>query len=243
MNATSDKDRQPVFNAPEMGALAHLYRGEMYRSKIWRTRLDATTNWAVVTTGIALSVTFSHSENSPLPLILVELLVTVFLVYEARRYRYFDMWRTRVRLLEICFYGPMLRGEGVRTDNGWNEVLAQDYAHLRFHISYWEAAGRRLRRNFSWIFAILALSYVAKLCIDPVPLGSVNELWSPASIGPVPGQAVLLLGVLFHTGLILLGAVTLHGQRAAGRVKKVTADEDPMLQHWQRLTRNGGEPH
>jgi uncharacterized membrane protein len=29
----------------------------MYRSTVWRTRLDTTTNWAVVTTGIALSVT------------------------------------------------------------------------------------------------------------------------------------------------------------------------------------------
>ena len=30
------------------------YRGEMYRSTVWRTRLDTTTNWSVVTTGIAL---------------------------------------------------------------------------------------------------------------------------------------------------------------------------------------------
>ena len=43
------------FSAAEIGALAHLYRGEVYRSTIWRTRLDNTTNWAVVTTGIALS--------------------------------------------------------------------------------------------------------------------------------------------------------------------------------------------
>ena len=47
------------FDAAEIGAIAHLYRGEMYRSKIWRTRLDATTNWAVVTTGIAMSIAFS----------------------------------------------------------------------------------------------------------------------------------------------------------------------------------------
>ena len=38
-----------------MGAIAHLYRGEVYRSTIWRTRLDNTTNWAIVTMGIALS--------------------------------------------------------------------------------------------------------------------------------------------------------------------------------------------
>jgi uncharacterized membrane protein len=57
-------------DAPTIGALAHLYRGEIYRSTIWRTRLDNTTNWAVVTLGIALSVTFSRSEASPLPLLL-----------------------------------------------------------------------------------------------------------------------------------------------------------------------------
>jgi uncharacterized membrane protein len=46
------------FSAAEIGAIAHLYRAEIYRSTVWRTRLDSTTNWAVVTTGIALSATF-----------------------------------------------------------------------------------------------------------------------------------------------------------------------------------------
>ena len=66
------------FNAAEIGALAHLYRGEVYRSTVWRTRLDSTTNWAVVTTGIALSATFSSTEASPLPMVLVGLIVSVF---------------------------------------------------------------------------------------------------------------------------------------------------------------------
>ena len=74
------------FSAAEIGALAHLYRGEVYRSTVWRTRLDSTTNWAVVTTGIALSATFSSAEASPLPLVLVGLIVSVFLLLEARRY-------------------------------------------------------------------------------------------------------------------------------------------------------------
>ena len=37
------------FDIAEIGAIAHLYRGEVYRSTVWRTRLDQTTNWAVVT--------------------------------------------------------------------------------------------------------------------------------------------------------------------------------------------------
>ncbi|MBI1220678.1 MAG: DUF2270 domain-containing protein, partial [Rhodobacteraceae bacterium] len=45
------------FSAAEIGALAHLYRGEVYRSTVWRTRLDTTTNWSVVTLGVALSIT------------------------------------------------------------------------------------------------------------------------------------------------------------------------------------------
>ena len=48
-----------VFSAAELGAIAHLYRGEVYRSTLWRTRLDTTTNWSVVTLGVALSIAFS----------------------------------------------------------------------------------------------------------------------------------------------------------------------------------------
>jgi uncharacterized membrane protein len=83
------------FSAAEIGALAHLYRGEVYRSTAWRTRLDSTTNWAVVTTGIALSATFSSAEASPLPMVLVGLIVSVFLLFEARRYRFQRLAGTR----------------------------------------------------------------------------------------------------------------------------------------------------
>ena len=200
--------------------LAHLYRGEMYRSKVWRTRLDATTNWAVATTGIALSVTFSNGENSPLPLILVALLDLVFLSIEARRYRYFDIWRTRVRQMEVSMYGPLLRLEGVRVDDGWNEALALDYERLHFHISFWEAMGRRLRRNYSFLFILQAASYVAKICIHPTPVRSLDQLWEHAAIGPVPGEIVLTIGCLFHAGLIALALLTLKGQKAVGRVER-----------------------
>jgi uncharacterized membrane protein len=219
----------PAFNSAEMTVLAHLYRGEMYRSKVWRTRLDTTTNWAVAVTGIALSLSFTSIENSPLPLILTGLLVMVFLGIEARRYRYFDLWRTRVRLLEVCFYGPILRGEGVRTESGWSDVLARDYSQPHFHISFWEAAGRRFRRNYAWIFIILGLSYLAKIGIHPTPLRTLDELWARAAIGPLPGQAVLLIGALYYIGLLFFAIVTLRIQHAAGRVVGVDEHEDPIL--------------
>lgn len=104
-----DNDKQPnTFDSIEMGALAHLYRVEIYRSTVWRTRLDNATNWAVVTTGIALSVNFSHTEASPLPLVIVGLLVVAFLMLEDQRYRHFRLYRARV--MENGFYIPILKG-------------------------------------------------------------------------------------------------------------------------------------
>ena len=176
--------QKPEFSAAEIGALAHLYRGEVYRSTAWRTRLDSTTNWAVVTTGIALSATFSSAHASPLPMVLVGLIVTVFLLFEARRYRYFNVWRARTRLLETDFYAPMIRGEGIRLEAGWTELLAKDYCDPRYHISFARAIGRRLRRTYAWIFLIQAVAYYGKLAIHPTPLASLAELWERAAIGP-----------------------------------------------------------
>src|ERR1700751_4204530 len=87
---------QHTFDSAEMGPIAHLYRGEVYRSTIWRTRLDNTTNWSIVTMGIALSTTFSSPGASPLPLVLVGLLLAVFLGMEGRGFSYFIFWAVPV---------------------------------------------------------------------------------------------------------------------------------------------------
>ena len=201
----------PRFNPAEIGALAHLYRAEVYRSTVWRTRLDATTNWAVVTTGIALSVTFATAEASPLPMLLAGLLVFMFLGFEARRYRDFDVWRVRARVLETQFYAPMLLAQGPR-DNGWHQLLADDYRYPHPHISYAEAAGRRLRRNYAWLLVIQSVAYYGKLAIHPTPIVDLADLWARAAIGPIPGGLVVLAGIAFHGSLALFALLTLRLQ-------------------------------
>ena len=209
--------RKSEFNIAEIGALAHLYRGEVYRSTVWRTRLDSSTNWAVVTTGIALSATYSSAQASPLPMVLVGLLVSVFLLFEARRYRYFNVWRARAGLLETDFYAPMIRGEGVRRDPRWTELLAKDYVDPRYHISFARAVGRRLRRTYAWIFVIQAISYYGKLAIHPAPLTSFTDVLGRAAIGPIPGSLVIAAGVLFHGGWAVFAIVTLRMEIASRR--------------------------
>jgi uncharacterized membrane protein len=211
------------FDSSEMTALAHLYRGEVYRSTIWRSRLDQTTNWAVVTTGLALSLTYSSPEASVLPLILVGLLVVVFLMFEARRYRYFNVWRARCRLIETDVYGPMLRGEGVTMDGGWNVLLARDYTNPRFHISYWRAIGRRLRKNYAYILLIQAVAYYGKLAIHPDAVTSWHQFVERAAIGPLPGTLVVLAGLVFHGTWMVVAIVTLRIEKRFRTARQLIA--------------------
>jgi uncharacterized membrane protein len=224
VNATSEHHRAAPFEptAAEIGAIAHLYRGEVYRSTIWRTRLDNTTNWSVVTLGIALSITFSSSDATPLPLILVGILIVGFLGLEARRYRYFNVWRARARWMEKHFYAPMLRAEGFTNEEDWQDVLADDYCNPRYHISYLRALGRRLRRNYGWIFAIQAVAYYGKVVVHPTPLATWGELWERAAVGPFPGHLTVLCGVLFYIGLATLALVTYLMDRAKHRDRTET---------------------
>lgn len=198
------------FTAAEIGAIAHLYRAEVGRSTMWRTRLDNTTNWAVVTTGIALSLSFSGPEASALPLVLVMFIVGIFLGLEARRYRYFNVWRARCRLLETDFYAALLAGDGVARDDKWNTLLASDLRTPRFHVSFLIATGRRLRRNYAYIFSINAFAYIGKLTIDPTPLTSIGEFFERAAIGPIPGVVTFTMGVLFHGTWLAIAVFTLR---------------------------------
>jgi uncharacterized membrane protein len=215
MDSDTLPDATPLrpLDTAEIGAIAHLYRGEVYRSTIWRTRLDNTTNWAVVTLGIALSVTFASPESSPLPLILVGLLIFAFLNFEARRYRYFNVWRARARWMETHFYAPILRGEGITALHDWRNVLAEDYCKPHYHISYMRALGRRLRRNYSWILAIQAVAYYGKVAVHPSPLQSMTQLYERAAIGPVPGQIMVPLGLAYYAALVAIAFMTMRQDR------------------------------
>lgn len=205
---TRGPERLPLDGA-ELGAIAHLYRGEVYRSTIWRTRLDQTTNWAVATLGIALSVTFASKDASPLPLVLVGMLIAIFLFFEARRYRYFNVWRARARWMETNLYAPMLRGEPPPRDGAWRMTLAGDYCAPRHHISLARAVGRRLRRTYAWILTVQAAAYFGKIAIHPTPLASLDDLWARAAIGPVPGELMIAVAVVFHGTWITFALVSL----------------------------------
>ena len=212
------------FDSAAIGALAHLYRGEVYRSTIWRTRLDTTTNWAVVTLGVALSISFADPEASSLPLLLVGLLIGMFLILESRRYRYFNVWRARARWIETNFYAPLLLRSRMPDPGPWQDVLARDYLTPQYHIGFWRAMGRRLRRNYMWILSFQAVAYYGKIAIHPGPLTDVAQFIDRMAVGPVSGLFVFVVGVAFHGSWISLALYTNYlDKRKHGARKGVDA--------------------
>jgi len=188
--------------------MVHLYRGEVGRANTWRMRLDGTTNWAVLTTGATLSFAFSSANNTHVMILINSLLITFFLYIEARRYRFYDLWRARVRLMETEFFAEMLTPASLEGIEDWRQILADDLLQPRFSVSMWEALGRRLRRNYIWIFAVLAISWVVKVIIHPSTPRSFAELLQRIQIGPIPAWLVLLAGVVFNAFICFLAIST-----------------------------------
>jgi uncharacterized membrane protein len=198
-------------------AMVHYYRAEIQRSNTWRMRLDNTTNWAVVATGAAISFVFSSPNNPYAVLILNTLLVTIFLLMEARRYRYYELWSYRARLMETDFFAAMLVPPFAPHPE-WAENLAESLLQPQYPISMWEAFGRRFRRNYLWIFLVLGVAWVVKIFIHPIPAESLREFVLRAGIGPLPGELMLALGLLYNGALFAIGWITSRLHQATGEV-------------------------
>jgi uncharacterized membrane protein len=199
-------------------AMSHFYRGEVQRSNVWRTRLDTTTYWAVFTSAATLSFAFSSASNPHFLIPINSILVAIFLVMEARRYRYYEIWASRVRVIETGYFAQMLAPESVPRDQEWASHLAADLLTPHFTISQWEAIGRRLRRNYIWIFMLLALSWNLKVYLYPAAAANFDEFLQRATVGLVPGSVVFIVGFVFNAILFMFAVFTIRLREATGEV-------------------------
>jgi uncharacterized membrane protein len=168
----------------------------------------------VVTLGVALSIAFSSPAASPLPLVLVGVLIMFFVSIEARRYRYFNVWRARARWMETHLYAPMLRDGDLHMEEGWQNDLARDYWTPHYHISFFTALGRRIRRNYLWILIIQMVAYLGKLAVHPTAIASIDDLWARATVGPIPGQLMLAAGVVYISVWCGVAVISYRADRA-----------------------------
>jgi uncharacterized membrane protein len=199
-------------------AMVHFYRGEIQRSNVWRSRLDATTNWAVITAGATLSFVFSSPNNPHFAIPINTILVSIFLFMEARRYRYYEVWANRVRVVETGYFAPMLSARSIPPDKEWAEHISADLISPHFTISEWEAVGRRLRANYLWIFVLLALCWLLKLYIQAGPPHDLAEFVNRAEVGIAPGWLILSSQILFNCLIIFVAFSTMKLRDSSSEV-------------------------
>jgi len=200
----ADYESTPLARSEYITAIVHLYRGEVYRATVQRTRLDMTTNWAVLTTAGLLAFSFREGTNPHWALLVGFLLVSLFLIFEGRRYQMFDLWRSRVRKIEENFYGPILRRNPVSPQREWGERVARDLFLPSYKITFLIALRARLLRNYWGIYAVLLFSWLLKILLYPSEAHSWEQVKDNMSFGMIPWWIPLIYIGLFGVALTAL---------------------------------------
>jgi uncharacterized membrane protein len=221
----------PLTRQEYISVMVHFYRGEVHRSTTWRQRLDATTNWAVVTMAAMLSFTFANPETPHILLLLSNLVVLSYLIIEGRRYRYFEVYRARVRMLEENFLIPVITRQLESPMTSWREMLAMDLDLPKYKTTLIEAVGFRLRRNYIAVFSILLGAWMVKLMVHPFPAVSFDQVWSRVAVGGIGAWFVIGGGALFYLALFAISSLGrhIHGAEPEDEIAGIERN----LEHWK----------
>lgn len=200
----------------EMNAvLGNAYRGELDRETTWRGRLDQTTTWAVTVMAAILTWAFSSPENPHYVILVGVLVVGTFLLFEARRYRDYDVYRSRVRLYQQNLLADALDPTRPVELADWRVELSDDYRRPSIKITMLEAVANRLRRIYFALLSVLLLAWLFRL----TAFAPGEALFEAASVGDFPGVAVV--GIVGAVYALVLG-ITLwpHEREAKGEFRE-----------------------
>lgn len=192
--------------------ISHFHRAEIARMAGWRDRIDRTTNWAITVVAAMLSLSLSTASAHHGVLIFAMLLILLLLWIEARRYRFFDVYRARVRQLERYYFAQLFSPASDQSAN-WLAILGESLRTPKFLISHWTAFARRLRRNYLFMFLVLLFAWVLKISTPSLQseaaradglVNSVAEAVANATLGPLPGGLVVAVVTAFNVALVLI---------------------------------------
>ncbi|HEU4778912.1 MAG TPA: DUF2270 domain-containing protein [Steroidobacteraceae bacterium] len=185
----------PASSAETITILAHYYRGEMSRMISWRDRLDRTSNWAIGAVAAMLSISLASTQSHHSVLLFAMLLVHVLLVIEARRYRFYHVYRRRVVMLERRYFAELFAPSAAGAPPDL-QAIGEDLRLPRFTMTFPQAMARRLQRNYSWLFLVLLLAWLVKTTSavaddHPRLVHSLTEFFANTSIAGISGVAVV----------------------------------------------------
>jgi uncharacterized membrane protein len=211
------------FDPSYVNAMSHFYRGELGRIMAWRGRLDNTTNWAITSTSTIFTVAFSIPQVPHIIFFFNIAVVWMMLWIEARRYRFYDAFRARVRMLEAHFLVPIVSQNTSLLQGEWQRLVCEDLLLPSFKISKFEAVGRRLRRNYGFIFAIILVAWITKIFLHADPkIDSPRAFYYALDAGrSIPPWIVA--GLFVATFVSVITIIVYIGRKSTGEISEFGA--------------------
>jgi uncharacterized membrane protein len=211
-----------LYDQGYVNAMSHFYRGELGRIMVWRTRLDTTTNWAVTSSTAIITIAFSNAGVPHLIFFFNLAIVWIMLWIEARRYRFYDAFRARVRMLEAHFLVPMVMENRLMLQGEWKKLVCEDLILPRFKITRLEAIGRRLKRNYVFIFILIMVAWVTKIFLHATePIDTFGSFYRALSVGHI--HSWLVAFVFAGTFALVIGITIYVGQKTTGEISEFGA--------------------
>ncbi len=200
MEATQSKVTEDIDGKDYYMVMTHFYRGELGRIMIWRQRLDITTNWAIVATTAMITFGLGSESHTHLIFMFANFLVYLLLTIEARRYRFYDAFRSRVRMLEAHFIMPVMMRNTKLLQGDWKTVMSEDLLLPSFKMSRLTSTLRRFRRNYVWIFSLIGVAWFIKVWMHvPGSHNLSNFTDVVATNQPINPQVFWALFILIYT--------------------------------------------
>ena len=197
--------QRSIYDPGYVNAMSHFYRGELGRIMVWRQRLDITTNWAITSSTAIITIAFSNRDVPHIIFFFNLLIVWVMLWIEARRYRFYDAFRARVRMLEAHFLVPMVMENRELLQGEWKKLVCEDLILPCFKISKLEAIGRRLKRNYIFIFILILMAWVTKIFLHaPTAMDSFWSFYRAMRVGHIPAFVVASVFVATFVSVIAI---------------------------------------
>ncbi len=210
----------PKFDPAYVTAMSHFYRGELGRIMAWRARLDPTTNWALTATSSIFTVAFTLESVPHLIFFFNLAIVWIMLWIEARRYRFYDTFRARVRMIEAHFLVPIVAQNTTLLQGEWQKLVCEDLLLPSFKISAFEAVGRRLKRNYIFIFMIILVAWITKIFLHAKPrITSFASFYEALAVGTsIPSW--LVAGVFVVTFVSVIVITVYIARHTAGEISE-----------------------
>jgi uncharacterized membrane protein len=211
--------QRSIYDPGYVNAMSHFYRGELGRIMVWRQRLDITTNWAITSSTAIITIAFANRDVPHIIFFFNLLIVWVMLWIEARRYRFYDAFRARVRMLEAHFLVPMVMENRELLHGEWKKLVCEDLILPCFKISKLEAIGRRLKRNYVFIFILIMVAWVTKIFLHaPTAMDGIGSFYRALRVGHIP--AWLIAFILVATMVSVIGITVYVSKKTSGEISE-----------------------